>query len=49
MTATWIYKEKKMLLSKPIRLSIFAFLLLAVGVLAEDKTSEAYSGVGMNS
>jgi hypothetical protein len=47
MRATWIYKEKQMLLSKPIRLSVFAFLLMAVGVGAQDKTSEAYSGVAV--
>ncbi len=31
-----------MLLRKPIKLSIFAFLLMAVGVGAQDKASEAY-------
>jgi hypothetical protein len=36
-----------MLLSNPIKLSIFAFLLLAVGVRAQDKTSEAYSAVAV--
>ena len=34
-------------LSKPIRLSIFAFLLLAVGAWPQDKRSEAYSGVAV--
>ncbi len=36
-----------MLLSKPVKLCIFAFLLIAVGVGAQDKTSEAYSGVAV--
>jgi hypothetical protein len=47
MRSTWIYKENKMLLSKPIKLSIFAFLLLAVGVWVQDKTSQAYSRVAV--
>ena len=36
-----------MLLRKSIKLSLFAFLLLAVGVWAQDETSEAYSGVAV--
>jgi hypothetical protein len=36
-----------MLLSKPIKLYIFAFLFLSVGVWAQDKTSDAYSGVAV--
>jgi hypothetical protein len=47
MRATWICKEKQMLLRKSIKLSIFAFLLMAVGVGAQDKASEAYSGVAV--